>query len=108
MIELTVLNYLSEELDVPVYMETPEEIPESYVLIQKTGSGRDNRVDRATFALQSIAPSLYEAAILNESVKAAMDTMDEGIFGADLNSDYEYTNQQTKQYRYQAVYDIYY
>ena len=108
MIELTVLNYLTEELDVPVYMETPEEIPESYVLIQKTGSGRDNRIDRATFALQSIAPSLYEAAVLNESVKAAMDTMDEGIFGADLNSDYEYTNQQTKQYRYQAVYDIYY
>lgn len=108
MIELTVLNYLSEELDVPVYMETPEDVPESYVLIQKTGSGRDNRVDRATFALQAIAPSLYEAAILNESVKAAMDTMDEGIFGADLNSDYEYTNQQTKQYRYQAVYDIYY
>ena len=108
MIELTVLNYLNEELDVPVCMETPEEIPESYVLVQKTGSGRDNRVDRATFALQSIAPSLYEAAILNESVKAAMDTMDEGIFGADLNSDYEYTNQQTKQYRYQAVYDIYY
>lgn len=108
MIELTVLNYLTEELDVPVYMETPEEIPESYVLVQKTGSGRDNRVDRATFALQSIAPSLYEAAVLNENVKAAMDTMDEGIFGADLNSDYEYTNQQTKQYRYQAVYDIYY
>ena len=108
MIELTVLNYLTEELDVPVYMETPEDIPESYVLVQKTGSGRDNRVDRATFALQSIAPSLYEAAVLNESVKAAMDTMDEGIFGADLNSDYEYTNQQTKQYRYQAVYDIYY
>ena len=108
MIELTVLNYLSEELDVPVYMETPEEIPESYVLIQKTGSGRDNRVDRATVALQSIAPSLYEAAVLNENVKAAMDTMNDGIFGADLNSDYEYTNQQTKQYRYQAVYDIYY
>lgn len=108
MIELTVLNYLTEELDVPVFMETPEEIPESYVLIQKTGSGRDNRVDRATFALQSIAPSLYEAAVLNENVKAAMDTMDDGIFGADLNSDYEYTNQQTKQYRYQAVYDIYY
>lgn len=108
MIELTVLNYLTEELDVPVCMETPEDIPESYVLVQKTGSGRDNRVDRATFALQSIAPSLYEAAVLNENVKAAMDTMNEGIFGADLNSDYEYTNQKTKQYRYQAVYDIYY
>lgn len=108
MIEKTVLDYLNRVLDVPVCMETPEELPDSYVLIEKTGSGRQNRIYSATLAIQSIAASLYEAAKLNEAVKDAMERIVilAEVCRAELNSDYNYTDTAAKQYRYQAVYDL--
>ena len=64
----------------------------------------------ATIALQSLADSLYNAAVLNEQVKEAAADMIEldKICRVSLNSDYNFTDIQTKQYRYQAVYDITY
>lgn len=108
MIELTVKAYLDSVLDASVYFEQPESPPESFVLIEKTGSGRSNKLNSSTFAFQSYAGSMYEAAVLNELVKSAADslvTLDE-IASAKLNSDYNFTDTATKRYRYQAVYDI--
>lgn len=108
MIEKTVLDYLAEELSVPVYMEKPANPPASYVIVIKTGSGVTNFIFRATIVIQSIAETLYKAALLNEEVKNAMDqiiTLPE-ITHSSLNSDYEFTNTQTKERRYQAVYDL--
>lgn len=108
MIEKIILDYLSERLTEPVLMEEPEAKPETYVLIEKTGSGETNHIGSATIAVQSYAPSLYEAAALNERVKTAMKsaiTMDE-IVKVTLNSDYNYTNTASKRYRYQAVFDV--
>ena len=62
-------------------------------------------------ALASIAPSLAEAAALNEVVKAVMDQLPylaEEVFGSELNGDYNFTNTATKERRYQAVYNITY
>lgn len=111
MIETIVLTALSSQLTVPVYMEVPEDKPASYVILDKTGSNRVNRLDSATFAVQSIAGSLYEAASLNETVKAVMDQLPqltEEIFSAALESDYNFTDIATKERRYQAVYIITY
>lgn len=111
MIETIVLSALDSELSVPVVMEVPENRPASYVVLEKTGSQRTNRLDSATFAVQSIAPSLYEAAALNETVKAIMDALPETeptIFRAELNGDYNFTDAETKERRYQAVYIITY
>ena len=109
MIELTVLNYLKSVLGIPVYMEVPSDVSE-YVLIEKTGSGRENHINTATIAVQSISTSLYKAASLNEEVKEAMDGIiyDADVSRAELNSDYNYTDTTTKTYRYQAVYDLVY
>lgn len=111
MIEAIVLAVLDSQLSVPVYMEVPENKPSSYVVLDKTGSQRINRIDRATFAVQSIAETLLDAASLNETVKAVMDQLPyltEEIFSAELNSDYNFTNTATKERRYQAVYIITY
>lgn len=111
MIETIVLTALSSQLTTPVYMEVPEDKPASYVILDKTGSNRVNRLDSATFAVQSIAGSLYEAASLNETVKAVMDQLPqltEEIFSAALESDYNFTDIATKERRYQAVYIITY
>lgn len=108
MIEKTILDYLKETLSVPVYMERPEEDIGEYVVLEKTGSGRMNRINRATFALQSFGDSLVRAAEINEDVKAAMDDLIvlPEISRSQLNSDYNFTDTTKKRYRYQAVYDI--
>ena len=57
----------------------------------------------------SYSDSLYGASQLNEAVKGIMlnDLLEEDEIGSvDLNSDYNYTDSETKRYRYQAVYDI--
>lgn len=108
MIEKIVLDHLNNLLDAPAYMEKPESPPERYVLIEKTGSGTDNHIHSATLAVQSYAATLYEAAELNESVKAAMNRLIEldEITRAKLNSDYNFTDSTKKEYRYQAAYNI--
>lgn len=117
MIELTVLNYLKNALDVPVSMEKPTSNIEEYVVIEKTGADRENYIDSAVFAIQSYSDTLYNAASLNEKIKEAMignGVNNYGIIAStevsrcSLNSDYNYTDQQTKSYRYQAVFDLVY
>ena len=108
MIEKTVLDYMNTFSSIPWYMETPVAPPEEYGLIQKTGSSRDNWIYRATIVLQTHAASAYRAACLNEETKTLMDQiiMMHEIAASRLNSDYNFTNTQTKKYRYQAVYDL--
>lgn len=113
MIELLLLEYLKSKLNVPVVMEKINDT--EYVLIEKTGSGRNNHLFDASFAIQSYSDSLYNAALLNEEVKKAMlgdgVTTDgfieeDAICSCELNSDYNYTDTTTKEYRYQATYDV--
>src|SRR5699024_4000566 len=109
MIELIILDYLTDKLTEPVYLEKQtNETP--YVLFEKTSSGKTNHLPTATFAFQSYAQSLYTAALLNEKVKKAVESLIEldEIRGVTLNSDYNFTDTRTKQYRYQAIYDIRY
>ena len=110
MIEIIIKNYLAEKLSMPVVLEVPADPPKSFVLLEKTGSSREERIDRAMLAIQSYAPSMYEAARLNERVKAAMDSAAEldAVSASRLNSDYNFTDTTTKRYRYQAVYDLVY
>ena len=81
-----------------------------YLLIEKTGSSRENFIDTATITIQSYAESMYEAAVLNERVKKAMDDIAvlSNVSKSELNSDYNFTDTTKKEYRYQAVYDITY
>lgn len=108
MIEKTVLQHLQSALACPVLLEIPPGPPDRFVLIEKTGGSRSEHIRRATFAVQSWADSLFEAAELNEQVKAAMDTLadrDE-VSACRLNAEYNFTDIQTKHYRYQAVFDL--
>lgn len=110
MIELIVLNYLDSVLTVPVYMEEPEDPEGSYVVLEKTGSFRENHINTAVIAAQSYGESLYQAAVLNGTVKQALDNMIEldAVASVQLNSDYNFTDPETKRYRYQCVCNIVY
>lgn len=110
MIELIVRKYLVSKLDIPVVLEHQKNLPKRYVLLEKTSGKRNNYLNSSTIAIQSYAESLLEAAKLNEKIKNIMYDLiavDE-VSGVDLNNDYNFTDPETKQYRYQAVFDINY
>lgn len=108
MIELLILKFLKEKLDVPVYLERPDLRDENFVFFEKTGSSRENFLESSTFAFQSYGRSLYEAAELNNKLKLAMYQLIElsAVSKIKLNSDYNFTDIETKKPRYQAVFDI--
>lgn len=115
MIEVTVLTYLLDKTSAlkDVYAERPTRIPELYIMIEKTGSQTDDMITTSTIAIQSVTDSmqggtLLDAMSLNEEVKTAMESLEEepDIVMVRLNSDYNYTDPTTKEYRYQAVYQI--
>ena len=110
MIETIILSHLKTALDTTnVYMEVPRDnLPSSFVVVERTGGERANHIDTTTFAVQSYADSLYNAAVLNESVKAAMDSLieEDEVSKSAYQTDYNFTDTTTKRYRYQVVYDI--
>ena len=105
MIEKTILDYLNEHLTVPAYMEEPINKPASYVLIERTGSSESDLIESTTLALQSYGASLYDAAALNIAVKAQIKQAVElpSVSAVYINSDYNFTDTETKRYRYQCV-----
>lgn len=107
MIEKTLIRYLSDNLDTYVGMEPPEQTA-GYVLIDKLGSSWNNHITTSRIAVQSYGDSLYKAMELNEEVRGVMDgliSLDQ-ITSVVLETDYNFTNTATKQYRWQAVYNI--
>lgn len=109
MIETIIKDYLTDNLSAPVYMEIPKNPPTAFFVIEKTGGAMENHIYLSTFAIQSYASSMYEAATANESLKTVMlyglVNLPE-IASVELNSDYNYTDTQSKKYRYQAVFDV--
>lgn len=111
MVEKIMLDYLSANLTVPVFMEEPtEDDLTSYVLIEKTGSTETNHIPTATLAFQSYGASLYDAATLNNTVKQVVNDAIQldTISSVRLNSDYNFTDTTTKKYRYQALFVVTY
>ena len=108
MIGVVLIEYLSGCLDdVFVGMEPPEELTD-YVIVEQIGSSRNNHIVTTTYAIKSYGASLYEAMFLNERIKAVMNdfTSLNLITRVELETDYNFTDTATKQYRWQAVYDI--
>ena len=94
----------------PVFAERQNEEPDEFVIIEKTGSNEVDCIDSATIAIQSYSDSLIHAIKLNAKVKEAMKSIVElgTVSDCSLNSDYNYTDQTEKKYRYQAIFDITY
>lgn len=108
MIEKIVLDYLNSTLRVKAYMEEDDDMPQEYVLVEKTGRGNENHIFDAMIVVQSFSDTMYHAAVLNEEVKSAMGNIIalDAITRCDLNTDYNYTDTSRKKYRYQSVFDI--
>lgn len=109
MIETVLLDYLNScNLSATVYMEQPRVKPAAFFLLEKTGGNLTNHINESTFIIQSYGKTLADAANMNEEVKAAMleaITLND-ISRVEINSDYNYTDSTTKDYRYQAVFVV--
>lgn len=108
MIEKIVLDYLNNALEYPTYTQEQNNGEKYFYLIQKVGSSVDNKIDTSMVAIQSYAPSRFEAAEMNYAMIEAMNDiiqMDE-IGKCKKNSDYDYTDTSKKRYRYQALFEI--
>lgn len=109
MIETILLNYLkTAELSADIYMEQPKVKPAAFFLLEKTGGSLTDHVYESSFIVQSYGKTLADAANMNEEIKSAMlnaITL-EDISRVELNSDYNYTDPTTKNYRYQAVFVV--
>lgn len=108
MIEKTICDYLSTKLDCQVLPEKPKRPFGRMVFVERTG-GNGRFLRQTTIAIQSYETSMYKAAELNEEVIKYMNQIVEldEITRVDLNQNYNFTDTNTKEYRYQAVFDIY-
>lgn len=109
MIEKILYDYLVMVTGLPVSFENIEN-EERWIKIEKTGSRYKDSVATATFAIQSYAPSLYDAASMNHMLKQFVRGMvtDARISAVEINGDYNYTDTSRKGYRYQMVVDVIY
>ncbi len=107
MIFAELIQFLNDNLDVNAYAESPEELTD-YVLVEQTGSSRNNHITTTTFAIQSYGTSLLDAMTLNGEVEMAMSDFAQlnRVARVELETDYNFTNTETKQYRWQAVYNV--
>ena len=103
-IEETIINYLAEELAVPVFAEYPDNPPARFIVVDMIGSSYSNHIQTARVAVQSYGASKLDAANLNEDVKHALSRLE--TLNARIDSDYYFADTRARKYRYQAVYNI--
>lgn len=111
MIEKIVIDYLAAAQQLPVYAEKPVNPEGEYILIERIGGSEVNRIREATVVVQTIAGTLYQAAELAEEIRALMlDIVSlNSVFHCSVNAGpYNYTDTDTKEYRYQTVYTLNY
>jgi len=108
MIEDTIFNYLKNKTSAEWYLMRPKNVASKFGLIEKTGQRKEEHLTTSTFAFQSYAPTLAEAAQLSAELKTAIEGMIElnNISRCSLEGEYNFTNTETKQPRYQAVFSV--
>lgn len=110
MIEQTIIEYLQPLLEVPVSTQKREDHPARYVIVERTGGGMENHIRSAMIAVQAYGATQVEAAELHEEIIDLMLSIIglPEICACDLNAEYNFTDETTKEYRYQSVYDVVY
>lgn len=113
MIENIILQYLSEILNVPVSLETPEENHDQYIVFEVVDREKENFIDAVTVEFNSYADTKYNAALLDKSVRKSIENMisisniTSVEIGSGRSSGDNYDSE-LKKYRYRCYFNIYY
>jgi len=110
-IEEYLIQYFNDTPGFPtLYAEVSDNMmADHYYLVEKTGSSTENHVITSTIAIQSISKnSLLEAIHMNEEIKLFMGQFVAAprVARVELDSDYNFTDPDRNEYRYQAVFNI--
>lgn len=112
MIEETVKNYLDTVFaddGIPVYLETPKNLPDKFIVFQLIDRGKENYINEATIEFRSYAGSKYDAAVLDETLRNALETWNEGSdITLHLGGGNDDQDSILKKYRYRCYYNLYY
>lgn len=110
MIEVTVKNLLEAELPgMTIELEIPKNMPEKFVVMHIVDRGRDNLINAVTMEFDSYADSKYEAALLDETIRDAIDTINETSDISFKFSNGDNSNDTVfKKYRYRCYFNIYF
>lgn len=113
MIEATIISYLIDAaipgIGSHIYAETPaENIPENYVLIRRTGGSMADYIRQYNIYTETVGKDRLTTLQNHEAVIAAMLEIRDHteLMACRLNSDYDATTTRTKDYRYQALWQI--
>lgn len=122
-----VLNYLYQRgyLACPCYAEEPEEYdrPEAYHIIELTGEDGYDHVWTASMTIQTYGRTLLEASKLAKELRNAIRYLNEygldneelemypgygDVGGLYVDTQYNWTDESTKRYRYQTIIEVSY
>lgn len=114
MIEKTIIDYLIAQ-NIPgvgqnVFAEDPETPPERYITVRRAGGSITNMIRGANIVTEAVSRiSLLDAAEIHEAVIAALQEIRDHteLYSCRLNSDYNATRTNTKEYAYQALWQAY-
>lgn len=111
----SIIEYLIAELSeafapVPVRAERPENLPEAFVIVEWIGAGEADHIRSATVAVQTYAGRMVDALQMCETAIEAMQALPDKnrVTAVELNSAYNYTDEEEHMYRYQAIFDLTY
>lgn len=110
MIEETVKSYLETVFeDIPIYLETPKDMPEKFIVFQLIDRGKENYINAVTLEFRCFAGSKYDAALLDESLRNAMEAFHEGTdISCHLGGGNDDQDSVLKKYRYRSYFNLYY
>lgn len=110
MIEDFTRDYLDKNVEPPVSVGRPSPMPIRFYAIQKGDSQVRNMIPTATVTVYSYAPTEFEAASMNQDVKAKMLAMTEQpeICSVKLYTDFSSPDTEVKSPRYQAIFYVTY
>lgn len=112
LIEERVKGFLDVEFaeeQIGVFLEIPENTPDTFVVFQLIERNKENHINGVTIELRSYAPSKYEAATLDQKVREAMEKLGEVTdITTRLGGGNDDPDTNLKKYRYRCYYNLYY
>lgn len=113
MTDITALTiaYLTNALECEVFAEVPNKAPEVFVTVERTGGGAEmyGAIDHPTLAVQSWAKTqldAYDLAAQVDGLMLAMPFDETNVFDCERNSLYNFPDPDSRQSRYQGVYEL--
>ncbi|MBR5285586.1 MAG: hypothetical protein IKU30_01690 [Clostridia bacterium] len=112
MFETIVKDYLDNvfsESGIPVFLETPKNLPEKFIVFQRMDIGKADHIDEITLEFSAFANSKYDAALLDESLREAMDDLhNTSDITVHLGGGNDNQDSVLKKYRFRSYFNLYY